>query len=48
MRADVRAIVVAALTAGRRRGTSDRPGRLAEVVFDCLLPRHTNADGNKA
>ncbi|MFD8811852.1 TetR/AcrR family transcriptional regulator [Streptomyces sp. NPDC059627] len=44
--ADVQAIVVAALTAGRRRGTSERPGRLAELVFDCLLPRHTHADGN--
>ncbi|WP_330455600.1 TetR/AcrR family transcriptional regulator [Streptomyces sp. NBC_00820] len=46
--ADVQAIVVAALTASRRRGTSERPGRLAEVVFDCLLPRHTDADGNTA
>jgi AcrR family transcriptional regulator len=44
--ADVQAIVVAALTAGRRRGTSERPGRLAELVFDCLLPHHTHADGN--
>ncbi|WP_330309746.1 MULTISPECIES: helix-turn-helix domain-containing protein [unclassified Streptomyces] len=46
--ADVQAIVVAALTASRRRGTNDRPGRLAEIVFDCLHPRHTNTDGNRA
>ncbi|MGQ4388850.1 TetR/AcrR family transcriptional regulator [Streptomyces sp. SAS_270] len=43
--ADVQAIVVAALTAGRHRGTNDGPGRLAGIVFDCLLPRRTNADG---
>lgn len=46
--ADVQAIVVAALTAGRRRGTSERPGRLADVVFDCLLPRHIHTDGKTA
>lgn len=39
--ADLQAIVVAALTAARRHGRSDRPGRPAEVVFDCLLPCHT-------
>ncbi|WOX10568.1 helix-turn-helix domain-containing protein [Streptomyces sp. N50] len=44
--ADVQAIVVAALTAGRRRGTSERPRKLAELVFDCLLPHHTHTDGN--
>jgi AcrR family transcriptional regulator len=45
--ADVQAIVVAALTAGRRRSANDRPGRLAEVVFDCLLPHHTNTNTNR-
>ncbi|MEU5638228.1 helix-turn-helix domain-containing protein [Streptomyces milbemycinicus] len=37
--ADVQAVVVGALVAGRRRGERDRPGRLADMVFDCLLPR---------
>ncbi|MEU6421296.1 TetR/AcrR family transcriptional regulator [Streptomyces spiralis] len=46
--ADVQAIVVAALTAGRRRGTSERPRRLAGLVFDCLLPHHAHAHGNTA
>jgi AcrR family transcriptional regulator len=46
--ADVQAIVVAALTVGRRRGTNDRSGRLTEVVLDCLLPRHSDADRDKA
>ncbi|MGY0058593.1 TetR/AcrR family transcriptional regulator [Streptomyces sp. LZ34] len=43
--ADVQAIVVGALVAGRRRGRSDRPGGLAEVVFDCLLPREAGTIG---
>ncbi|MEV6054817.1 helix-turn-helix domain-containing protein [Streptomyces sp. NPDC052107] len=46
--ADVQAIVVAALTADRRRGASDRPGRLAGIVFDCLLPAHAHTDENAA
>ncbi|GHI01707.1 hypothetical protein [Streptomyces cellostaticus] len=46
--ADVQAIVVAALAAGRLRGANDRPERLAEVVFDCLLPRHGWADSGRA
>lgn len=46
--ADVQAIVVAALTAGRQRGTNDRPGRLTEVVLDCLLPHRSDADGDRA
>ena len=46
--ADVQAIVVAALTAGRRRGRNDRPGRLTEVVLDCLLPRRSDADRDRA
>ncbi|MGW1030122.1 TetR/AcrR family transcriptional regulator [Streptomyces sp. NPDC002577] len=45
--ADVQAIVVAALMAERQRGANNRPGRLAEVVFDCLLPRHSDTGGNK-
>ncbi|MFI6463384.1 TetR/AcrR family transcriptional regulator [Streptomyces sp. NPDC050538] len=45
---DVQAIVVAALTAGRRRGTRERPGKLAEIVLDCLLPHHTRTDGSTA
>ncbi|MFH8769712.1 TetR/AcrR family transcriptional regulator [Streptomyces sp. NPDC017958] len=46
--ADVQAIVVAALTAERRRDAMHRPGRLAEVVFDCLLPRASDPDGQRA
>ncbi|MDX3225671.1 hypothetical protein [Streptomyces sp. ME19-01-6] len=42
--ADVQAIVVGALVAGRRRGRSDRPGRPAEVIFDCLLPREAGLE----
>ncbi|MFF7633091.1 hypothetical protein ACFZB9_08055 [Kitasatospora sp. NPDC008050] len=36
--ADVQAIVLAALTARRRRADTDRPDRLAALVFDCLRP----------
>lgn len=46
--ADVQAIVVGALAAERRRDARHRPGRLAEVVFDCLLPRANGAGGNGA
>ncbi|MFI7339836.1 TetR/AcrR family transcriptional regulator [Streptomyces sp. NPDC050085] len=46
--ADVQAVVVAALTAGRRRDAGDRSGRLARVVFDCLLPRPSGPAGSGA
>ncbi|MGI5133128.1 TetR/AcrR family transcriptional regulator [Pseudonocardia sp. CA-107938] len=46
--ADVQAIVVAALSAGRRRSTDERPGRLAEIVFDCLLPRRLHGRPRRA
>ncbi|GAA3213520.1 TetR/AcrR family transcriptional regulator [Nonomuraea helvata] len=35
---DVQAVVLGALTAERQNPTPDRPGRMAAVVLDCLLP----------
>ncbi|MEV1168635.1 helix-turn-helix domain-containing protein [Nonomuraea sp. NPDC049784] len=35
---DVQAIVLGALTAERHHPAPDRPGRMAAVVLDCLLP----------
>ncbi|MGW7049520.1 TetR/AcrR family transcriptional regulator [Streptomyces avermitilis] len=40
---DVQAIVLAALTAQRRRADTDRPDRLAGLVLDCLRPNTSAA-----